>query len=91
MHEQISVIIPTINEEEYLADTIESLLGQYGLKEIIVADGGSQDKTVAIAEAFSQVKVIYAERGRASQMNAGAKIAEGEILFFVHVLTCILC
>ncbi len=87
MHEQISVIIPTINEEEYLADTIESLLGQYGLKEIIVADGGSQDKTMAIAEAFSQVKVVCSERGRASQMNAGAELAEGEILFFVHADT----
>ncbi|MEM8897158.1 MAG: TIGR04283 family arsenosugar biosynthesis glycosyltransferase, partial [Bacteroidota bacterium] len=88
MHEQISVIIPTFNEEAYLSDTIESLVGQQGLKEIIVVDGGSQDKTVAIAKEFSQqVKVILSKRGRAIQMNAGAKLAEGEILFFVHADT----
>ena len=87
MHEEISVIIPALNEEKYLSDTIESLLGQQGLKEIIVVDGGSQDKTVAIAKEFSQVKLILSERGRAFQMNAGAEMAEGKVLFFIHADT----
>jgi rSAM/selenodomain-associated transferase 2 len=51
---------------------------------VIVVDGGSQDATVSIARSLTDV-VIEAPRGRASQMNAGAAIATGDILWFLHV------
>jgi rSAM/selenodomain-associated transferase 2 len=53
------------------------------LAQIIVVDGASQDETRSIAEALADV-TINAPRGRASQMNAGAAIATGEVLWFLH-------
>ena len=79
---QISIIIPVLNE----ADNIESVINQIQKTEnieIIIVDGGSQDHTVEIAQSLG-VKVIVTQRGRALQMNAGAKIATGEILLFLH-------
>jgi rSAM/selenodomain-associated transferase 2 len=51
--------------------------------EIIVSDGGSSDNTVALAEEF-KVRVIKGLKGRAKQMNAAARHAQGEILYFLH-------
>lgn len=81
---RISVIIPTFNEEE----RIEELLGwlQAAEVEIIVADGGSTDRTVSICEAF-RVKTVHSSRCRAAQMNAGASTASGEIFLFLHADT----
>lgn len=78
----ISVIIPTLNE----ADQIQSLLSYLsrldeGL-EIIVADGGSSDDTVLKARQVATV--IQSPKGRGVQMNAGARIASGNILWFLH-------
>lgn len=78
----ISVIIPALNEEAVIEGTLRSLTGISGV-EIIVVDGGSSDNTVSIAKSFSH-RVISAPRGRASQMNAGARAASGNILFFLH-------
>lgn len=78
----ISIIIPVLNEAEIIESTLRQLQ-QPGL-DIIVVDGGSQDRTAAIA-ANTGVKVItVAGQNRAAQMNAGAKIAQTELLLFLH-------
>ncbi|UOD35699.1 TIGR04283 family arsenosugar biosynthesis glycosyltransferase [Deferribacteraceae bacterium V6Fe1] len=79
---KISVIIPTLNEEENIANIINQAKRGFNI-EVIVVDGGSNDNTVKIAEQMGG-NVIVSPPGRAVQMNEGAKIADGEILFFVH-------
>lgn len=81
----VSVIIPALNEEEYLPATLVSV--QRGAPhEIIVVDGGSSDRTVEIARRHDTV-VLTATSGRGGQMNAGAAIATGEFLLFLHADT----
>ncbi len=78
---KLSVIIPTLNEGNYLKDTLLSLVGHPC--EVIVVDGSSQDQTIEIAQSFG-VKVIVTAPHRAKQMNMGAANAKGDILFFLH-------
>ena len=78
----ISVIIPALNEVENILTTIESVRQQDQTAEIIVVDGGSVDGTQAIARPHAQV--IDSPRGRAVQMNAGARAATGDVLLFLH-------
>jgi rSAM/selenodomain-associated transferase 2 len=83
----ISVIIPTYNEAKSIQTTIDRVnLCNSSDIEIIVIDGGSQDETIAIA-IESGVKVLQSAPGRAVQMNAGAAIAQGEHLLFLHADT----
>lgn len=81
----ISVIIPTLNEEDNLAATLAPLQHATGL-EIIVVDGGSSDATVAIAKAAG-VKTITSRPGRNYQQNRGAAVTTGDILLFLHADT----
>ncbi|MFH6603500.1 TIGR04283 family arsenosugar biosynthesis glycosyltransferase [Maribacter algicola] len=85
----ISIIIPVINEEMYLGRLLE-YLGQHTSKsevrEILVVDGGSNDDTITVAKNFGAT-VIESKKGRAKQMNTGAKFATGELLYFLHVDT----
>lgn len=83
----LSIIIPTLNEAAHIAATLENLqpLRRRGV-EVIVADGGSTDTTVTLARNAAD-RLIAAERGRARQMNAGAAVAQGEILCFLHADT----
>jgi len=83
----ISIIIPTLNEEEHLADLLDNLLAEPGDKEILVVDSGSRDQTVAVATSRPGVRVGYARRGRSWQMNHGADLAQGDILLFLHADT----
>lgn len=83
----ISVIIPAYNEERALPATLHVLLAQQGNYETIVVDGGSCDRTVGVVCSFPAVQVITASKGRAVQMNAGAKLATGEWLLFLHADT----
>lgn len=83
----ISVIIPAYNEEKALPATLESVLRQRGSYEVIVVDGGSSDRTREIARTDTRVYLTTAPRGRASQMNAGAQLASGEWLLFLHADT----
>ena len=82
---KVSVVIPTLNEESWLGATLASIRDQPGPWEIIVCDGGSEDRTCAVAAQVATV--IQAPRGRASQMNAGAGIATGDVLLFLHADT----
>ena len=83
----LSIIIPALNEAAHITATLENLqpLRRRGA-EVIVADGGSTDATVSLAQNTAD-RVIAAERGRARQMNAGAAVAQGEILCFLHADT----
>lgn len=86
---QISIIIPVLNEEKSITRII-GFLKENGtpknIKEILVIDGGSSDRTIEIASRL-EVEVIHSPKGRAKQLNFGAKIATGEILYFLHVDT----
>jgi len=80
---RISVVIPVLNEERNVGQRLHEL-DALGPWEIIVVDGGSTDATQAIATGYPGVRLLSAPRGRASQMNAGATIATGEVLLFLH-------
>ena len=85
----ISVIIPAINESEQLPALISFLKEMPEnelLKEIIITDGGSTDNTVQIAETLGAI-VVKSDKGRAIQMNNGAKIAKGNLYYFLHADT----
>jgi rSAM/selenodomain-associated transferase 2 len=79
---KISVIIPTLNEALILEKTIAEV-GQHSPHEIIIADGGSDDDTLAIAEKLG-VRIVTSPPGRALQMNTAAQSATGNVLFFLH-------
>jgi len=81
----VSIIIPALDEEASIARAIRSCR-EAGPCEVIVVDGGSLDRTVEIARARADA-VIIAPRGRAAQMNAGAAVAGGEALLFLHADT----
>ena len=81
----ISVVVPTINEEDNLPALAENLVTEKRL-ETIVVDGGSSDGTVRVARLLSS-NVVISEKGRWVQMNAGAQAASGEILLFLHADT----
>ena len=83
----ISIIIPTLNEEKALPVTLAALFEQVSDDEIIIVDGGSSDETRKICASFSRITFIKSEKGRAAQMNAGARIASGDILLFLHADT----
>ena len=86
---RLSVIIPTYNEEKVIGSLVKHLLAEPSdsLAEVLVIDGGSTDQTVAVArQAGAQVHVAP-QKGRANQMNFGVRIAQGEVLYFVHADT----
>ncbi len=78
----ISVIIPTYNESETIRETVEHLRPWNNILEIIIVDGGSSDDTVSLVG--PGVMLANAPRGRASQMNEGARLASGETMLFLH-------
>jgi rSAM/selenodomain-associated transferase 2 len=83
----LSVIVPTLNEAKGIVSHLSALqsLRRVGC-EVIVVDGGSSDDTAGLATRLSD-RVIVARRGRASQMNAGARHARGDVLLFLHADT----
>jgi len=84
---QISIVVPTLNEADGVAAALAALapLRNRG-HEVIVVDGASSDDTPALARGAAD-RFVSARRGRASQMNAGAALARGEVLLFVHADT----
>jgi rSAM/selenodomain-associated transferase 2 len=83
----LSIVVPVLDEAEGIVATLASLapLRARGA-ELIVVDGGSRDATVARAQALAD-RVIEGPRGRARQMNAGAAVARGPTLLFLHADT----
>lgn len=81
----VSVVIPTLNEAEHLPLTLKKVAAGEPT-EIIVADGGSHDDTLRIAQSCGAT-VVNCLPNRARQMNAGAKAASGETLLFLHADT----
>jgi rSAM/selenodomain-associated transferase 2 len=78
---RISIIIPVYNEESAIGSLLHAL-ENCGADELIVADGGSEDRTVEIASRHA--RIVHAAAGRALQMNAGARASSGDVLLFLH-------
>lgn len=81
----VTVVIPSLNEAAHLAATIDAARAA-GAAEVIVADGGSSDATVAIA-AERGARVVTGERVRAAQLNQGLAAASHDVVMFVHADT----
>ncbi len=83
----LSIVIPVLNEAAGVEERLLALapLRQQGA-EVVVVDGGSADSTMAIAQHKCD-QLLVAPRGRASQMNAGAAAARGDVLLFLHADT----
>src|SRR5688500_4367447 len=82
----ISIIIPTYNEGDQIEETIREIhsASRANITEVIVVDGGSKDQTIAIARNCGAMTILSPKKGRAAQMNHGASIAKGEVLYFLH-------
>jgi rSAM/selenodomain-associated transferase 2 len=83
----LSIIMPVLNEAARIDGALRALAALRARgAEIIVVDGGSTDPTPQIARALAD-RVLASPRGRASQMNAGAGVARGDVLLFLHADT----
>ena len=84
---KLSIILPVLDEADGIVDALTALapLRSRGV-EVVVADGGSSDATVALARPLADV-VVTAPRGRGIQMNAGAAASTGNVLLFLHADT----
>jgi rSAM/selenodomain-associated transferase 2 len=84
---KLSIVLPVFNEAQQLPQVLECLrpARERGV-EVIIVDGGSEDGTLAIA-ARSGARLVSSPKGRARQMNAGARIAGADVLLFLHVDT----
>jgi rSAM/selenodomain-associated transferase 2 len=83
----ISVIIPVLNESQTIGSCLLRLKEQIEHHEIVVVDGESDDGTLDIVRTFSDIKWLCSPAGRGSQMNRGAKAAEGDLFLFLHADT----
>ncbi|NDP62877.1 TIGR04283 family arsenosugar biosynthesis glycosyltransferase [Polaromonas sp.] len=84
---RLSVVIPALNEAAGISAMLQALAPLVACgAQLLVADGGSVDGTVALAQAGG-AQVVHAPRGRALQMNAGAHQATGDVLVFLHADT----
>ncbi len=79
---KISVIIPALNEAKGILPCLHSVKNQPGEFELLVIDGGSVDGTVEAVRPHA--RLVHSERGRAAQMNSGARHSTGEVLLFLH-------
>jgi len=83
----LSIIIPVLNESQHLTVLLPALLRACPGAEVIVADGGSTDDTRAVVARQPAARLVEGARGRARQMNAGAAVARGDVLLFLHADT----
>lgn len=86
---RLSVIVPVYNEAAEISKLMKQLIPYRNECEIIIVDGGSTDRTLDIinecaGEAVRDILILKDKKGRAVQMNAGAKAASGDVLFFLH-------
>ena len=80
---RLSIIVPVLNEAEIVKKNLQHLRDYAPAEEIVVVDGGSADASCEIARLLAD-QVAQSARGRARQMNAGAKLACGDVFWFVH-------
>jgi glycosyltransferase involved in cell wall biosynthesis len=84
---RLTIVVPCLDEAAGIAALLESLQPYRAAgHELIVADGGSRDGTPEIAAPLAD-RVLGAPRGRALQMNAGSRVATGDVLLFLHADT----
>ncbi|GIW42743.1 MAG: hypothetical protein KatS3mg077_0025 [Candidatus Binatia bacterium] len=81
---RVSVIVPVYNEASRIAQHLELLRAQEEFHQVIVVEGGSTDATPMVLQGVAGVQLVEAPRGRAVQMNEGAKYATGDVLLFLH-------
>ena len=82
---RLSIIIPVLNEERTIATTLADL-DRVEAAEVMVVDGGSTDRTTAVVRT-TPARLVVSPRGRATQMNTGARQAAGDVLLFLHADT----
>ena len=85
---KISIIIPTYNEEQQIGKTLHYLFNTCLIEErceVMVVDANSTDRTVSHCDKFGVKTIITERKGRSIQMNLAAKVATGEVLYFLHV------
>jgi rSAM/selenodomain-associated transferase 2 len=80
---EITVVIPTLNEEQVIAKSVLSAVAA-GATEIIVSDGGSRDRTLEIASEAGVSRIVRSLPGRGVQMNSGAQLAGNKFVLFLH-------
>ena len=83
---QLSIIIPTYNEEANIGSLVRYLIkhANGALADLLVVDGGSTDRTLEVARKAGARAILCPTKGRANQMNLGAEMATGHLLYFVH-------
>ncbi len=84
---KLTAVVPMLDEERAIAPALEALR-RAAAAEIIAVDGGSSDRTVELARPRCD-RLVVSARGRARQMNAGAAVASGDVLVFVHADTIV--
>ena len=79
----VSIVVPALNEEARIEDCLRRLCRDFPRCELVVVDGGSTDRTFDLATRHAHT--VRSAPGRAAQMNAGAVLSTGDILWFIHV------
>jgi rSAM/selenodomain-associated transferase 2 len=80
----VAVVLPVLDEEARLGQRLAELVGRDWVREIVVVDGGSRDRTVEVAASVPGVRVLVAPRGRGPQMNAGTRATAAAVVLFLH-------
>ena len=83
----LSIVIPVLDEANNLERLLPELAAHCPKAEVVVVDGGSSDETPAVVAAWPHAHYLASERGRARQMNAGARVGQGDVLLFLHADT----
>jgi rSAM/selenodomain-associated transferase 2 len=83
----VSIVIPALDEAPNLARLLPDLACRFPEAEVIVVDGGSGDGTRELVRHHATMRYLLSSRGRARQMNAGARAAGGDVLLFLHADT----
>jgi rSAM/selenodomain-associated transferase 2 len=84
---RLSIVIPVLDEARRLESLLPELLTTCPGAEVVVVDGGSADGSADVAARTAGTRALRSDRGRARQMNAGARAASGDVLLFLHADT----
>lgn len=88
MMQTVTILIPTLNEEKALPQTIASVAAMVpSPDEVLLVDGGSEDQTMALANASGFRKLLSPKCGRGAQINYGVTHASGDIICILHADT----